>query len=333
MNCFMRLFRRKETGMYYVETSRNKRRSLKTDDKKEAEKIFREMQKLWLKGRLVELEKYKKITLTEFKKEYLALRTDEVSKWTLKKDELSLNLLLDAVGGSLQLRALNKERLSEFKKVCKARGASEITINGYLRHIKSALSYALDEKYIDKKPKVVMYKASDQEDLIRVLKPEEINLILKVAKEEDKEIWIYLLFQLWTGARRREGLGLTWQKIDFKARNCRIKGKDRRERIVPLLGPIIKVLKPIRKDIGNVFKQYYPDTWSKIFKRIARRCGIEDARLHDLRHSAATYMLRSGIPLEVVSDILGHSQMSTTKIYTHILDDIKQKEMKKLKFK
>lgn len=329
MNYPMRLFTRK--GIYYVQTGRNTKVSLKTRDRQKALPIFRDMEKEWLRGRLLKLENYKKITLSEFKKLYIESRTD-VSKWTAKKDELVLKLLIDAVGGSLQLRALTKAKIEEFKKVCRARKAKEITINGYLGHLRSALTFALEEKLLDQKPKVVMFRRREDEDLPRVLKPDEIDRLLETAKEKDPEIWRYLLFQLWTGARRTEGLRMEWQKIDFKARNCRLKGKGKRERLVPLLGPILEALEPIRKDIGRVFVQYHPDTWSKKFKAIARACRIEDARLHDLRHSAATYMLRSGIPLEVVQEILGHAQISTTRIYTHVLDDIKQAEMQKLKF-
>ena len=68
-----------------------------------------------------------------------------------------------------------------------------------------------------------------------------------------------------------------------------------------------------------------------MFRELAELCGVS-ARLHDLRHSACTYMLKSGIPIQVVKEILGHSQITTTMIYTHVLDDIKQNEMKKLRF-
>jgi site-specific recombinase XerD len=95
--------------------------------------------------------------------------------------------------------------------------------------------------------------------------------------------------------------------------------------------PIIEALEPIKKDIGKIFIQYHPDTLSKKFHAYALSCGIK-ARLHDLRHSAATYMLKSGIDIRVVKEILGHAQISTTMIYTHVLDEIKQKEMGKLRF-
>ena len=67
------------------------------------------------------------------------------------------------------------------------------------------------------------------------------------------------------------------------------------------------------------------------FIDLARSCGVK-TRLRDLRHNAVSYMLRSDMPIEVVQKIVGHSQISTTLIYTHILSDIEQREMKKFRF-
>lgn len=122
------------------------------------------------------------------------------------------------------------------------------------------------------------------------------------------------------------------QQIDFKGHTCKVMGKGGKERSVPLLPPVLKALEPIKKDIGKVFVQYHPDTLSKKFHALAVACGI-DARLHDLRHSCATYLLKSGVDIRVVQKILGHTQISTTTIYADVLDDLAKKEMEKLKFK
>ena len=145
----MRLFRRKN-GVYYVEVSRNRWKSLKTRNPETAEALFGEMEKEYLRGRLILLENEKQISLGKFTEAYIESR-DGISPHTVKKDRLSLNLLADVVGRSLRIRALTEERIEEFKRACKARGASEITIDGYLRHIKAALTYALDRGYIKKK--------------------------------------------------------------------------------------------------------------------------------------------------------------------------------------
>jgi site-specific recombinase XerD len=93
----------------------------------------------------------------------------------------------------------------------------------------------------------------------------------------------------------------------------------------------VQALEPEKKDIGHVFRQWHPDTTSKMFHSIARLCGA-DARLHDLRHSCATYLLKSGVPMEYVQKILGHASIKTTQIYAEVLQGVMQKEMEKLRF-
>ena len=324
----MRLFQR-ENGVYYVEFGRGRKKSLNTKDQAKALALFREMEKEWLRGRLVHLENEKRISLGEFTDAYVESR-DGISPHTVKKDKLSLDLLAAVVGKSLPLRALTEERLEEFKRACKARGASEITIDGYLRHIKAALSYALEKGYIKKKPKVKMYRKDDH-DLLRIIMPEDIKKILAKAREKDVELWRLFTFYLWTATRRREGLGLEWPRVRLDRRTCIVRGKGGRERLIPLLTAAVEALEPVRKDIGRVFPAWHPDTVSHKFHEIAVACGV-NARLHDLRHSAVSYMLASGIPIQVVAQIAGHRQISTTKIYTHILEEVLVREMQKLRF-
>lgn len=322
------LFQR--NGIYYAKLSRTKKRSLKTSDEREAKAIIREMNKELVRNKLFDLEKISRLALSEFAAAYLRYRKGNVSDETLKKDALSLKLLAEVLSPSMLIQAVDKNKIEEFKRIWHANGASKITINGYLRHIKSALSYALEEGIISKKPKIKMFKEGDR--LPRVLSVEDIDAIFNKVKQTDIDLWRYLTFELWTGARRREGLNLTWQKCDLEKHYAKIKGKGDRERIVPLVKPVISALRPIRKDVGKVFVQYHPDTISKKFHKLAMSCGV-DARLHDLRHSAATYMLKNGIDIRIVQVILGHAQISTTMNYTHVLDEIMQKEMRKLKFK
>lgn len=324
----MRLFQRKN-GVYYVEVARNRWKSLKTRNQKTAESLFKEMEKEYLRGRLIHLENEKRISLGDFTDTYIESR-DGISPHTIKKDQLSLDLLADVVGKSLPLRALTEEKLEDFKKACKARKASEVTIDGYLRHIKAALTYALEKGYIKKKPKIKMYRKDDH-DLLRIIMPEDIKKILAKAQEKDVELWRLFTFYIWTATRRREGLGLEWPKVRLERKTCIVRGKGGRERLIPLLPAAVEALEPVKKDIGRVFPAWHPDTVSHKFHKIATDCGV-NARLHDLRHSAVSYMLASGIPIQVVAQIAGHRQLSTTKIYTHILEEVLIREMQKLKF-
>jgi len=78
------------------------------------------------------------------------------------------------------------------------------------------------------------------------------------------------------------------------------------------------------KELGPVFtfivkgkrRSVTPDTLTHWFKKAARRAGLPGARLHDLRHTAATYMLSRGVTLKAVQMILGHENITTTEGYT-----------------
>ena len=226
---------------------------------------------------------------------------------------------------------MTQDNISRFKSICLSRGASPQTINGYLRHIKAALAHAAEGGLIDKKPTIKMVPVNRERMSERIVSPGDLKMILGAAEKRSPDFARYLTLLLWTGGRRREILNLTWPAINFDRRSVLLtKTKGRKDRRVPLLAGAISCLEPVKKDIGRVFPDWHPDTVSKWFHEIAKGLGIK-ARLHDLRHSAATYMLKSGIPVQAVKEILGHANLSTTMIYSHVLDDVLQAEMGKMK--
>ncbi|NNL32135.1 MAG: tyrosine-type recombinase/integrase, partial [Flavobacteriaceae bacterium] len=132
------------------------------------------------------------------------------------------------------------------------------------------------------------------------------------------------------GCRRAEIARLQWQ--DVQGDTCRIIGKGDKERVIPLL-PKAQEAMGAKKDIGHVFIHWVDlNKYSKKFKVIARACNIKKRHLHNLRHTAGTAMLESGIPIEIVQEMLGHSDLSTTRIYARIRQEKLKKEMKKLSY-
>lgn len=318
----MRIFQKR--GWWQLEIARNKSRSLKTKDEAVARRRLKEAVKAQLEGKLVELERIKRISIKDFQDKYIASREGDVSPETIKKDNATFRALADTFGSDKPIQTIDYD---EFKKLLKIRNPKikNVTINGYLRQAKAALTYAIDKGYLTKKPKIKMLKTADE--LPRLLMPDQIKTLLEKA---DSDFRRYLTFMIWTGCRRKEGLNLEWQNVNLDKGYCKVTGKGSKERIVPLMPPVIEALEPVKKDIGKVFIQYHRDTISKMFHSLAASCEIT-ARLHDLRHSAVTYMLKSGIKIEVVKEIVGHAQLSTTMIYTHVLDELKQQEMRKMK--
>ncbi len=104
--------------------------------------------------------------------------------------------------------------------------------------------------------------------------------------------------------------------------------------------PIVKSLKPIISKLG---KRKKPDNYvfrpfsseHRLYKRFAahvKRLGLKGT-LHDLRHSFANYLAMAGTPIPVIKELLGHSDISATMIYSHLSPDIHKKEIEKLPFK
>lgn len=134
-----------------------------------------------------------------------------------------------------------------------------------------------------------------------------------------------------TGMRISEIHGLNYRHIDFKRQMIRVFGKGRKERMVPVgkraLDAIEDYRAVLRQDYEAVFlNKYFSRLSTRSIRRILDKmvldCGITlKMSPHMLRHSFATHMLDSGADLRGIQEILGHSSLSTTQIYTSVSMD------------
>lgn len=155
--------------------------------------------------------------------------------------------------------------------------------------------------------------------------------------ERDRAI-IELLYS--SGIRLNELIELTIDKIDLDNYTIRVKGKGRKERIIPVgavaVGAISSYLekrdvyfaeKGIEYNNGVIFnakngKKLYPALMNRITtKYISKISEIKKKSPHVLRHSFATHLLDHGADIRAVKDLLGHSSLSTTQVYTHVSVD------------
>jgi len=126
-----------------------------------------------------------------------------------------------------------------------------------------------------------------------------------------------------TGARRGELLGLKWTDIDFQRRTATLhKTKNGDKRVLPLPTPAITELMKFRQTNGLVFpglrKPHRPFDPHNVFKKALEEAGIHNFRFHDLRHSAASYLVMNGATLYETGEVLGHKSIETTKRYAHL---------------
>ena len=196
-------------------------------------------------------------------------------------------------------------------------------------------------------PKTKKFKNTiyDKEDMI--------NLI-KICKGTNLEIYIHLAIGL--GLRISEILGLTWDNIDFNKNTITVEkisvrndGKvvlkspktESSERTISSPKEIMQLLKDhkknnlelklkgnIKNDMNLLFfdKNEQPiaqDVISKNFNRFLKNNNLKHIRFHDLRHSHVTLLINSKVPIKVISERVGHSNINTTlNIYAHVLKDM-----------
>jgi integrase len=130
-----------------------------------------------------------------------------------------------------------------------------------------------------------------------------------------------------TGCRKSEILSLHWKWVDFEGSCLRLPDSKTGKKIVPLGAPVLELLAslpriegnphvlPSEKENGHLIG--LPKAWVKIKKN----AGLDDVRLHDLRHSFATVAVAGGDSLYLVGKVLGHQQSKTTEVYAHAQQD------------
>jgi integrase len=322
----MRLFKRKH-GVWYYSIRRGHEKSLRTKNKREAIAMYNAIRKEAIKGRLAQIDGDRRITLGQFKDVFFSRHVD-IDDDTTAAYDFAFRLFIDSIGGPTLLSRISEKHLNKFKSDCLSRGCRKTSVNTYLRHLRGIFNKAFEWGVINKKVKVKLYRIPKRHP--RFLTEDERKAILEYAKKNNFEMYRVIKFALWTGTRREEIANLKWQNVHKNT--ARLIGKGDKERTIPLLPKALEAMGE-RKDIGYVFIHWNDlARYTKTFKRIARACGIEDVHFHHLRHTAATKMIESGIDINYVKGMLGHSSITTTEIYTAIVQKTLEKEMQKLKY-
>ena len=169
------------------------------------------------------------------------------------------------------------------------------------------------------------------EEIPNVKRPKKLPIVL--AKKEIEAMIISthnlkhrLLIQLGysAGLRASEIINLRWKDIDFKRNTIHIKqSKGKKDRIVMLSPKVKKGLKRLTLNKGgyvfktNRAKKYSHKSIEFIIKNAAKKAGINKrVTPHTLRHSFATHLLENGVDIKFIKELLGHSNLQTTMIYT-----------------
>jgi len=209
---------------------------------------------------------------------------------------------------------------------------STTSVNREVTLLKSIMAKAREWKRISVNPIAgrAVKKFREENRMMRILTSDEARILLANA---DGWLRSFLIIALCTGMRRNEILTLVWEDVNSATNEIRVRAeisKSKRLRLVPMNGEVKRAIQALPKRNRLIF--FNVSTGKNIqdiktaFRTAKKRAGIKGRlRVHDLRHTAASWMIEDGIDLVTVKEILGHASVQTTMIYCHPRKDIKQR--------
>lgn len=229
--------------------------------------------------------------------------------------------------------------LKRYVKYLNDQELNELSISRNISCIKSFYKYLNIEKIIESNPSDSLFLPKVRKRLPNTLSEEEVNLLLDIKLTDmysyRNKAMLEVLYA--TGLRVSELVNLKMENIDFEQDIIRTYGKGNKERVIPI-GEYAKIylekylneyryqmLKHGNNEyvfLNNHGKNMTRQGFFKIIKSIASDVGInKEISPHVLRHSFASHLLKHGADLRTIQELLGHSNVSTTQIYTHISNE------------
>ncbi|MBN2664548.1 MAG: site-specific integrase [Bacteroidales bacterium] len=263
---------------------------------------------------------------------YKELEKMTIGYGTRKAYKSKLNIFKKYIG-NIYIAEITSKMLEQYRTSLMSTSQNENSANKSLGILKVFLNIAQKQALIEKNPfenvKIKEIKGNRKPLLINQLeKLENLKLTGKA-----KIILNQFLFACYTGLSYSDIYELSDQHIfeeNFNDKQGLIIRKNRLKTNNAMSIPLIPKAANIYKN-GDLNYKFTNQYINREIKKIAKDVGIENkVTFHVARHTFATISLNKGIPIEVVSDLLGHTQIKTTKIYTKINDDYKFFQMQKL---
>jgi len=255
-----------------------------------------------------------------------------------ERDLKSYQKHLNEVQKIVSFNDVSRLHIIQFLKFLKESGKSSKTIARHTASIRNFHQFLLREKQADQDPSVLIESPQLERNLPKVLSLQEVEQLLETPKTttpfglRDKAM-LELLYA--TGIRVSEMINLNLTDAHLTMGFIRCYGKGNKERIVPIgktaTDAIMHYVEGSRSKLMNkkepteaLFinhhgKRITRQGFWKNLKKIALEANIKnEITPHTLRHSFATHLLENGADLRAVQEMLGHSDISTTQIYTHV---------------
>lgn len=334
----------KHNSYYAVFSIHSKKKWIKIGrvDKKDARKILKHLEIEHLKGRL-ELKELKNILLNDFLDEYIEYSKTNKAPNT-HRIEKGVAYVLRSYFGNVLLTSLDNKAIEGYKSDRVSKGLKPTSTNRDLATISFMLKKALEWSYINKIPSIKLLKIPKNPP--KFLSVEEVNRLLECSS-----IWLrpILIVLRNTGMRIGETLRLKFNDIDLENNVILVRSqKTKNFRIIPINGELAETLVWLMRYYVNPSsmqvsirhanqKEYlfcHPDgsrieSIKKSFNNACTKAGIK-ATPHTIRHTFASHLVMNQVDLVSIKELLGHSSISTTMIYSHVSREYKSQTVARL---
>jgi len=230
--------------------------------------------------------------------------------------------------GHLTLSEITPDKIARQRVKLINDGYQYSSVNRYVSALSSAFGIAVREfGWLETNPCSKVRKLTEPRGRTRYLTDDERSrLLVACEKCGVHELTIIVTLALSTGARKSEIRWLRWGDVDLQNKTLLFREtKNKTLRSIPLVGRGLILLKEwgkIRRlDTDIVFpgkNPKHPILFEKSWRAVLKAADIEDFRFHDLRHSAASYLVMSGVHIRSVAEILGHKTLGMVQRYTHL---------------
>ncbi len=239
--------------------------------------------------------------------------------------------------GTTKVERVDRDAVIAYEADLAERGYATSSIDRHLSAVRSFHKFCVREEYAKANPAANVHLPAIPERLPDVLSIEQVNVMLERVDGTDatslrNRAILEVLYGC--GLRVSECSGLDIGNCVLAEEYLRVVGKGGKERIAPIAGCALSALSIYLETGRNEFAKPLKPTSAvflnarggrltrqsihSIVARAGLAIGVENLHPHTLRHSFATHMLAGGADLRVIQEILGHSDISTTQIYTHV---------------
>ncbi len=325
---------KRSNGIYYIfyENENGKRTciSTKAKYKNDAMKFFSNLEKELSRRKK---EKVNSIKTSEFFKNFLIYSEAIHTPKTTKVYKTAFKYFFDFVGDKC-LSEISTSLLNEYF-LFRIQNTSVYAARKDYICLKATFNKAMKEKYLLQNPcrEIKSFKIPEKQPLF--LNEVEYQLLLRTI--DVKYFRDLVIFAVNTGLRQGELIQLEWNQINFKDRllildNRNFQTKSKKVRTIPLNITALQILTDREKVKANEFvftkdgEKLEPVSISQTFKKYVVKAKINrQLKFHSLRHTFASWLVQKGVSIYYISKLLGHSDIKTTEIYSHLRnEDLRQ---------